>query len=103
MQIKTLVFDFGKVVGLFDHRLTTSRLVVHAGVTADELHSQLFGGPIEDDYESGKISTAEFLHRVREAGRLTCPGDVIARAWADIFSPNDEVCALLPGLKAHYR
>jgi glucose-1-phosphatase len=103
MQIKTLVFDFGKVVGLFDHHLTTKRLVAYAGLPADELHAHLYGGPLEEEYECGKITTAEFLCRVRQTCRLTCSNEVIATAWADIFSPNHEVCALVPRLKPHYR
>lgn len=103
MRIKTIVFDFGRVVGFFDHRLTTSRLAAHGGLCLEELHTALYDGTLEDDYESGRISTSEFLRRVREACRLTCPDELIAAAWADIFWPNEEVCALLPCLKPHYR
>src|SRR5262249_37432030 len=55
------------------------------------------------DYESGRISTQEFLQRVRQTCQLTCADDLIAAAWADIFWPNPEVCALLPRLKSRYR
>jgi putative hydrolase of the HAD superfamily len=67
------------------------------------MDAHLFGGSLEDDYESGQISTSEFLRRVRETCRLTCPDEIIAAAWADIFWPNEEVCALLPRLKPRYR
>jgi FMN phosphatase YigB (HAD superfamily) len=103
MTIKTIVFDFGRVVGFFDHRLTTNRLAPGGGPAADEMHAYLFGGPLEDDYESGRISTNEFLKRVRETCRLTCSDEVIAAAWADIFWPNLEICALLPRLRPGYR
>jgi putative hydrolase of the HAD superfamily len=103
MTIKTIAFDFGRVVGFFDHSLTTKRLASGGGLAADEMHAFLFGGPLEDDYESGRISTSEFLKRVRETCRLTCSDDLIAAAWADIFWPNLEVCALLPRLKPRYR
>src|SRR5260370_38456690 len=103
MRIKTIVFDFGRVVSFFDHRLTISRLAAHAGLPAAEMHTQLFGGSLEDDYESGRIGTSEFLRRVRQICRLTCPDEIIAAAWADIFWPNEEVCALLPRLKPRYR
>jgi FMN phosphatase YigB (HAD superfamily) len=103
MRIKTIVFDFGRVVGFFDHRLTTSRLAVHGGLPVEEMHAYLFGGSLEDDYESGRIGTSEFLKRVRETCRLTCSDEIISAAWADIFRPNEEVCALLPRLKPRYR
>jgi putative hydrolase of the HAD superfamily len=103
MNIEALVFDFGKVVGLFDHRLTTNRLAPHAALPADALHAYLFGGTLEDDYESGRISSADFLKRVREACGLSCDDEVLSKAWADIFWPNEAVCALLPALRSRYR
>src|SRR5438128_11424800 len=103
MRIKTIVFDFGRVVGFFDHRLTTSRLAQHSGLAAEEMHRQLFAESLEDDYESGRIGTNEFLKRVREHCRLTCADEIIAAAWANIFWPNPDVCALLPRLKPRYR
>ena len=48
-DIKAFVFDFGQVVGLFDHRMTTNRLVSYANLSADELHGRLFGNALEDD------------------------------------------------------
>jgi putative hydrolase of the HAD superfamily len=103
MGIKTIVFDFGRVVGFFDHHLTSRRLAAHGCLTPEVLHSMLFGASLEDDYESGRMSTNEFLARVRESCRLNCSDEIIAAAWADIFWPNAEVCALLPHLKPRYR
>ncbi len=99
MTIKAIVFDFGNVVAFFDHRLTTNRLAAHAGIAADAIHAYLFGGTLEDEYESGGLSTEEFLKQVRKTCLLSCPDEFIAVAWGDIFWPNHEVCALLPGLK----
>src|SRR5260370_13352636 len=103
MEIKTLVFDFGNVVGFFSHRVTTQRLVPDGVVSADELHCALFRGSLEDDYESGGITTAEFLTRVRKICRLRCDEATVAAAWADIFWPNLDIAALLPQLKPHFR
>jgi FMN phosphatase YigB (HAD superfamily) len=103
MPIQTIIFDFGRVIGFFDHRVTTKRLAEHADLPVEEMHASLFEGTLEDDYESGRISTSEFLRRVREACRLTCPDEIIASAWADIFWPNEPICALLPRLKPRYR
>jgi putative hydrolase of the HAD superfamily len=103
MGIKTIVFDFGRVVGFFDHHLTSRRLATYGGLPVEAFHHLLFGCSLEDDYESGRISTDEFLRHVRETCRLTCSDEIIAAAWADIFWPNSEVCALLPRLKPRYR
>jgi putative hydrolase of the HAD superfamily len=103
MSIRTIVFDFGNVVGFFDHRRTTERLASHAGIPADAIHGYLFGGDLEDEYESGKLTTAEFLGRIRAYCRLECPDDFVATAWGDIFWPNSAVCELLPRLRPNYR
>ena len=102
-MIRAIVFDFGKVVGFFDHRLVTERLIQHGQCHAEELHSFLFGGELEDTYESGRISSAEFIRRVREKGNLRCPDEVIISSYADIFWPNPEVADLLPRLKSRYQ
>src|SRR5439155_12795385 len=81
----------------------TRRLAAHSGLPAEEMHLRLFGGALEDDYESGRITSAQFIERVRQGCQLTCADEIIATAWADIFWPNPDVCGLLPHLKPHYR
>ncbi len=102
-MIQALVFDFGKVIGFFDHRLTSERLAVHAELSVEAIHGHLFGGPLETDYEAGRLSTADFLRQARETCQLRCSEEILATAWADIFWPNNEVIALLPRLRPHYR
>jgi putative hydrolase of the HAD superfamily len=103
MQIQAVVFDFGNVVGFFDHRLTTQRLAAHSALPAEAIHRFLFGGDLEEEYESGRITSAEFLKRVRTACQLHCDEATVAAAWADIFRPNQDVCALVGRMKHHYR
>jgi putative hydrolase of the HAD superfamily len=102
-MIHTIVFDFGNVIGHFSHRLASERLAAHAALPADELHRRLFGGPLEDDYESGRLTTEAFLRQVRRTCGLRCPDEVVRTAYADIFWPNPEVCALVPRLRPRYR
>jgi glucose-1-phosphatase len=97
-MIKTLVFDFGNVVGFFSHRQASERLAAHTDTDVETLHRFLFGGSIEDDYDCGRLSTSAFLDRVREGCGLRCPDEELATAYADIFWPNREVCDLLPTL-----
>jgi putative hydrolase of the HAD superfamily len=101
--IQTIVFDFGNVVGFFDYRLTLERLIGHTELSADALRDSFYGTNLEDDYESGRLSTAAFLEKLRAIGRLRCADEYLATAWADIFRPNPEICALLPTLKPRYR
>src|SRR5438067_1671843 len=101
--MQTIVFDFGNVIGFFEHRLVTNRLVPYAGISADAIHALLWDSPLEDDYEAGRISTNEFLRRVREVCRLRCSEAELVAAYEDIFWPNPEVIALLPRFKPRYR
>jgi len=101
--MKTLLFDFGKVIGFFDYRLATRRLTSHSDLPAEELHALLFGSALEEDYEAGRISTEQFIRHARSSGRFRCSDDEFAVMYADIFWPNDEVCSLLPHLKTRFR
>src|SRR5207244_10190482 len=82
--MKAIVFDFGNVLGFFDYRRTTTALAAHTDLSADELHRRLYGGPLEHDYDIGRLSTAAFLVQAREACRLRCSAEAFAAAWAAI-------------------
>jgi putative hydrolase of the HAD superfamily len=102
-MIKTIVFDFGNVLGFFDYGITTERLTRHSHLSADDIRRFIYGGDLEDAYESGRITSAEFLRRVREGCGLSCPDAALTEAYADMFWPNEAVCALVPRLKPRYR
>jgi putative hydrolase of the HAD superfamily len=101
--IKTVVFDFGNVIGYFDYHLTLNRLTSHTDMSAAALLAAFQATQLGEDYEAGRISTPDFLQRFRQIGNLRCEDSVLVEAWSDIFWPNAEVCALLPVLKPRYR
>jgi putative hydrolase of the HAD superfamily len=101
--MKAVVFDFGNVVGFFDHYAGLHRLAAYTDLTAEQMYAAVYGSDLEDAYESGRIGTLEFLRRFREACRLHCGDDAIAAALADVFTPNPDVCELVPALKRRYR
>jgi glucose-1-phosphatase len=49
------------------------------------------------------MSLAEFRSVVRQRCRVTCSDAQLDRAIADMFTPNDDVCSLVPALKPRYR
>ncbi len=102
-MIQTLVFDFGNVVAFFDHGLASKRLAACSELPQDVLHAQLFGTPLEDDYEAGRLSTGQFVRLACTTCRLRCTANDFASAYVDIFWPNADVCALLPRLKPYHR
>jgi len=103
MNIKAIVFDFGNVIGFFDHGRTLQRLTRYTDMTPAAMYAAIYDGDLEDEFECGRITQAEFLDRFRRTCRLGCDDEVLRAACADIFSPNPEICALLPVLKPRYR
>jgi putative hydrolase of the HAD superfamily len=103
MNIKTIIFDFGNVIGFFDHRRITRRLAKETGLAEELWQRLLFDPALEDDYDSGRISSAEFLRRVRQGVPLDVPEALLTEAFCDIFWPNAEVCGLVPQLASRYR
>jgi glucose-1-phosphatase len=103
MSITTVVFDFGNVLGFFSHRKSAEQVAAYTSMSAEAVQAYLYGGRLEEDYESGKLSTPVFSGMVRETCRLTCSEEQFALAYGDMFTPNPEVCQLVPLLKQRYR
>ena len=103
-KIRTIVFDFGNVLGFFSHRKAAEQLAKFSPLSADDiLDRYLLDAELEDDFESGRMSLAEFRIIVRQRCQVTCSDAQLDWAIADMFTPNDEVCALVPALKPRYR
>jgi HAD superfamily hydrolase (TIGR01509 family) len=104
MNITTIVFDFGNVLGFFSHRKAAEQLAVYSPLSADDiLNRYLLDRELEEEFESGRMSLPEFRALVRQRCRVTCSDDQLDLAIADMFTPNEEVCALVPALKSRYR
>ncbi len=101
--MRTIVFDFGNVIGFFDHGRTLRRLAPHTDLSAEQMFARVYSGTLEDDLESGRLAVPDFLRRVHELWQLRCDLDDLAGAIADIFTPNPEVCTLVPRLRPRYR
>jgi putative hydrolase of the HAD superfamily len=102
MSITTIVFDFGNVLGFFSHRKAAEQLAVY-GSSIDVLQAFLFEPRLEHEFESGRVTADAFAQLVRDHCRLSCDEEQFRLAFADMFTPNDEVCALVPRLKQRYR
>lgn len=102
-QVQAIVFDFGNVVGFFDHAKTLRRLEPYTDMSAREMFEAVYQGHLEDDFESGRLGEDEFLGAFRRLCRLRCDNSVLAASVGDIFTPNPEVCDLIPALKGRYR
>jgi putative hydrolase of the HAD superfamily len=99
----TIIFDFGNVLGYFDHARTLQRLKAHTDMSVEEMRRSVYGSPLEDAYETGHIATDMFLTEVARRWRLRCDHEQLAAAWSDIFQVNEDVCRLVPALKRRCR
>jgi putative hydrolase of the HAD superfamily len=102
MSITTLVFDFGNVLGLFSHRKAAEQLAAYGG-TPEHIQAFFFTGDLEDTFELGRIAPSAYANLVRDACRLSCTDEQFRAAFADMFTLNESVCALVPHLKRRYR
>ena len=104
MSVTAVVFDFGNVLGFFSHRQAAAQLAAYSpSATADDVLALLFNGRLEEDYDSGRISSAQLLAILRDRFALSGSDEQLGRALADMFTPNAEVCALVPLLRPRYR
>lgn len=107
MAIKTLVFDFGNVLAHFDYLCACGRIGEPMGLTGAEVLSRLrSSGFVEllQEYESGKIQGGRVHESVCSILGSTLEFGEFANIWNDIFTLNEPVAELLPGLAgAGYR
>jgi putative hydrolase of the HAD superfamily len=102
-MIETIAFDFGQVIGYFDHGRTLAQLTPYADLSDREIYEAIYDTTLEHEFESGLISVSEFLRRARQLCGFRCADDFLQTAIADIFWPNEELCSLIPQIKRHYR
>src|SRR5258708_1639979 len=96
--MKTIIFDFGNVVGFFDHQRTLQKLRPHSPLTPAQMYASVYDSPLEDQFERGELSVPEILAHLRQLWQLQCEVEVLVEAISDIFWPNPEVCELIPML-----
>ncbi|MBL8793060.1 MAG: HAD family phosphatase [Planctomycetia bacterium] len=103
MSIRTIIFDFGNVIGFFDHRRATRRIAEQTGLPEELLFQTLLDFDLEDPFEAGLLTSAEVFTRLRATWGTTTPDELLDETLSDIFWPNPEICDLVPRLRGRYR
>src|SRR5262245_48755670 len=103
MSADAIVFDFGNVLAFFSHQKAAEQLAAYGDVSPEEVHGFLQEARHEDDFESGRLAPADYLAVLRREFKLRGNDAELSLAVADMFTPNPEVCALVPRLKPRYR
>jgi glucose-1-phosphatase len=102
-MIKTILFDFGNVIGYFDHWKTLAKLAPYTDTPAQAMFDSLYGKDLEDRLETGKMTPDAFLAEVIELWKLRCDANFLHRAAVEIFTPNEAICSIIPQLSQNYR
>lgn len=102
-MIQAVLFDFGNVIGFFDHRRATRRFAPLSRLGEDEMYSIIYDGELEHRFESGMMAGDEFIAEV--IGLIGYRGEPAQfRAdFVEIFTRNPPVIGLIPRLKSRYR
>lgn len=95
-----VVFDLGKVLVDFDYSIVANRLRARAAAPLDAVAARLDQSPLLVEYETGRISTAEFFRRVQQLTGYQGTLDDFAVEFGDIFFPIDEMIAWHGELRA---
>lgn len=95
--IKAVLFDFGRVLCLFDRLKATSKILEYTSIemTPESLDAELFTlDGLGTKFESGLLTKDEFFSQLKEQYQISddLAFDVLAKAWSEIF---DEV----PGVR----
>ncbi len=102
-NIKVILFDLGRVLMHIDFDAFPNGL----GLTTNELRSQYDHAMVQHtvrNYETGKISTNEFLDLLYEIFQQNFSREKILNAFdAIIVSDNQEIIPIVENVRRHYR
>jgi glucose-1-phosphatase len=100
--VRLIVFDFGGVVCSFDYRIFCSRLAGLTGQPAEQVLEVAFAGPLQQDFESGRITGADYHRLVTSRLGIQVPYPEFRRLYGDIFSEIPDTVELLNRLHPRY-
>ncbi len=103
MSIKTIIFDFGNVIGFFDHRRITRRMAKETTLPEEFWEEHILNVQLTEEYESGRITTEQLLQRLRQAAGVDVADSILSEAISDIFWSNPEMSLLIEQLAGRYR
>ena len=103
-KISAVVFDLGQVLLRFDYKHFVEKVNRHkAGIGEQFLELYKKNYDVHRDFEKGLISEKDFISELLGYLEHVIDEETFCKYWSDIFSPNDDVIALLPILKKNYK
>ena len=94
-----VVFDLGKVLVDFDYSIAVRRFAERSEAGMEQIQ-RLVDSPIQNEYESGKITTDEFFEAIRDGAGFSGDRAEFVSIFADIFSPMETMIGFFDRLKS---
>ncbi|WP_257310374.1 HAD family hydrolase [Geothrix fuzhouensis] len=101
--IRGILFDFGNVICTFDNRRILTALAPLCGQPPEVLEQLIQSSDLPATYESGAITSQEFLAGMSSLCGHTLSEDTFVPAFTDIFTPITPTFELIRRLKPRYR
>lgn len=105
-MIEAVIFDLGRVLLDFDHRIAASKISGFTDKPPEEIFNLFFDSGLTRLFEEGKIPPDGFFLKVKEILSLDLRFDEFTAIWNDIFfltAENLAVYELARGLKKRYK
>ena len=99
MAYQTLIFDLGNVLVSFSHEQMFSQLATLTGLSAREVQDFFIEERIGHQYERGLLTTEEIYQMIQKIAPNSFPLPELLHAASSIFTPREEMEALLQTLK----
>jgi HAD superfamily hydrolase (TIGR01509 family) len=100
MSIDFIYFDLGKVIFEFDHDIACRKIAKHSGLTADRVKSVVFDSGLEERYETGLVSSEQFVAEFCQVAGVEYGQAEFLHAIGDVFEPNRPIFPLIAQLRA---
>ncbi len=97
---RAVIFDLGKVLLDFDYQIALRRFLPRCRVDAAELYRRLLEDSLLVDYETGRLSTREFVARLTAATGYQGTEAEFRTGFGDIFTPIEPMIRLHAELRS---
>lgn len=99
-----IVFDLGNVLINFDYQIAVDRFDrIEPGLGKRFLEYHKTNYHIHRSFEKGLISEKEFIQTALKGVDFKIDRNTFTKIYSDIFTPNDDVIALLPQLRNNHK
>jgi HAD superfamily hydrolase (TIGR01509 family) len=95
-----VVFDLGKVLVDFDYSLAARKLGPRTRMAPADVYYLLCHSPLLCQYETGRITTAEFHRQVRDLAGMEVELEEFSASFGDIFSEIPLMIRMQSALRA---